>query len=190
LDFWHSFNDRWKAWGRVEPGLFTDFEEIDDEAFAVTVLALASFQLSPQLSTAFGVYYSRDLGEDRALPALGLIWKPGPRWNIGLTYPRASVAYSPGADWLITASVAPGGAGWSVTDDATGQQRRLNYRSWRAGVTGEYAFTTAGPADLWAFAGLGAQFAQELQLEQGGTTLVETDVGEALFITGGVRVRF
>jgi hypothetical protein len=48
IDFWHSFNDRWKAWGRVEPGLFTDFENVDGDAFAVTVLALGSYQFTPQ----------------------------------------------------------------------------------------------------------------------------------------------
>jgi hypothetical protein len=85
IDFWHSFDDRWKAWGRVEPGLFTDFENIDGDAFAVTVLALGSYQLTEQFSAAFGVYYSRDLGEDRVLPTLGVIWKPDPHWNVGLT---------------------------------------------------------------------------------------------------------
>ena len=91
IDFWHSFNDRWKAWGRVEPGLFTDFENVDGDAFAVTVLALGSYQFTHQFSAAFGVYYSRDLGEDEVLPALGVIWKPDPHWNVGLTFPRATV---------------------------------------------------------------------------------------------------
>jgi hypothetical protein len=56
VDVWHSFNDRWKAWGRVEPGLFTDFENVEGDAFGVTVLALASYQFTPEFSAAFGVY--------------------------------------------------------------------------------------------------------------------------------------
>ena len=107
IDFWHSFNDRWKAWGRVEPGLFTDFDNVDGDAFAVTVLALGSYQFTPQFSAAFGVYYSRDLGEDRVLPALGVIWKPDPHWNVGLTFPRASVSYAPTATWLFSAFAGP-----------------------------------------------------------------------------------
>ncbi len=190
FDFWHSFNERWKAWGRVEPGLFTDFEDVDEDAFAVTVLALASYQFTPEFSAAFGGYYSRDLGDDRVLPALGLIWKPGPHWNVGLTFPRASVAYAPTTDWLFSLYVAPGGAGWSITDEATGESRRLNYTSWRAAVSAEYQFAEVGPAKLWGFLGGGIQFGQELELKDGDTTLLDADLEHGRFITGGLRLRF
>lgn len=190
FDFWHSFNDRWKAWGRVAPGLFTDFENLDDDAFAITVLALGSYQFNPTFSAAAGVYYSRDLGEDRLLPALGLIWKPDPRWNIGLTFPRASVAYAPTDEWLLSVYAAPGGSGWSVTDEATGQNRRLDYQSWRAAIGAEYQFTKVGPAKLWAFIAGGWQFGQELQLRDGDLTLLESDLDSSQFISGGVRLRF
>lgn len=190
IDFWHSFNDRWKAWGRVEPGLFTDFENVDGDAFAVTVLALGSYQFTPQFSAAFGVYYSRDLGEDRVLPALGVIWKPDPHWNLGLTYPRASVSYAPTTTWLFSAFAAPGGAGWSVTDSATGENQRLNYKSWRAALGAEYQFTKVGPATIWAFLAGGYEFGQELELKDGDTTLLETDLQNGQFVSGGIRLRF
>ena len=190
IDFWHSFDDRWKAWGRVEPGLFTDFENIDGDAFAVTVLAVGSYQFTAQFSAAFGVYYSRDLGEDRVLPALGVIWKPDPHWNVGLTFPRASVSYAPTSTWLFSAFAGPGGAGWSVTDSATGENRRLNYKSWRAAVGAEYQFAKVGPAGLWVFLAGGYQFGQELEIKDGDTTLLETDLQDGQFVTGGIRLRF
>ncbi len=190
FDLWHSFNDRWKAWARVEPGLFTDFKQLDEDAFAVTVLALASYQFRPELSGAFGVYYSRDLGEDRVLPALGLIWKPDPHWNIGLTFPRASVAYAPNSSWLFSAYAAPGGAGWSIKDEASGENFRLNYTSWRAALGAEYRFAKAGPASFWVFAAGGWQFGQEVELEDDRATLYETDMDASPFATAGVRLRF
>lgn len=190
VDFWHSFNARWKAWGRVEPGLFTDFKDVAEDAFAVTMLALASYQFTPEFSAAFGGYYSRDLGEDRVLPAVGLIWKPGPHWNVGLTFPRASVAYAPTSDWLFSVFVVPGGAGWSITDQATEANQRLNYQSWRAAVSAEYQFAEVGPAKLWGFLAGGIQFGQKLELKEGGTTLLETDLAAGQFITTGIRLRF
>ncbi len=190
IDFWHSFNDRWKAWGRIEPGLFTDFESVEGDAFAVTVLALGSYQFTPEFSAAFGIYYSRDLGEDRVLPALGVIWKPDPHWNVGLTFPRASVAYAPTGDWLFSIFAAPGGAGWSITDEATGENQRLNYQSWRTAISAEYQFAEVGPAKLWGFLAGGFQFGQELELKAGDTTLLETDLENGQFVTGGVRLRF
>lgn len=190
LDFWHSFNERWKAWGRLEPGLFSDFENVNEDAFAVTVLALASYQITPKFSTAFGVYYSRDLGEDRVLPALGFIWKPNAHWNLGLTFPRASIAYAPTADWLFTAYAAPGGAGWSINDTATGERRRLNYKCWRVGISTEHSIATVGPATLWVFATGGWQVGQELEVENNAGTLLKTDLEHGQFISGGVRLRF
>ena len=190
LDFWHSFNDRWKAWGRVAPGLYSDFEDLDGDAFAITVLALGSYQFTPKFSAAFGVYYSRDLGEDRVLPALGLIWKPSPHWNVGLSFPRASVTYAPNSDWLFSVFAAPGGAGWSITDEATGANQRLNYQNWRAAVGAEYLFAKVGPAKLWGFLAGGIQFGQELELKDDDTTLLETDLATGQFITGGIRLRF
>ncbi len=190
IDFWHSFNDRWKAWGRVEPGLFTDFEHVDGDAFAVTVLALGSYQFTPQFSTAFGVYYSRDLGEDQLLPALGVIWKPDPHWNVGLTFPRATVSYAPTPTWLFSAFAGPGGAGWSVADPATGDNRRLNYKSWRGGLGAEYQFAKVGPAGLWVFLAGGYLFRQELEIKNGDTSRLETDLGDGQFVTGGIRLRF
>jgi hypothetical protein len=191
FDYWHSFNDRWKAWGRLEPGLFTDFDDVNGDAFAVTVLALGSYQFNPALSAAFGVYYSRDLGEDRVLPALGVIWKPDPHWNIGLTFPRASVSYAPTRKWLFTAFAAPGGAGWSVKDDQTGEHRRLNYTSWRAGLAAEYQVAQAGPAKLWVFVSGGYQFGQEFEVrDERDHKLSRNDLEDAQFASGGLRLRF
>jgi hypothetical protein len=190
IDFWHSFDDHWKAWGRVEPGLFSDFENIDGDAFAVTVLALASYQFTPQFSVASGVYYSRDLGEDQLLPALGVIWKPNPHWNVGLTFPRASESYAPTSAWLFSAFVAPGGGGWSVTDSATGDNRRLNYKSWRAAIGAEFQFTKVGPAGLWVHLAGGYQFGQELEIKDGDSALLVTDLEDGQFVTGGIRLRF
>ncbi len=190
FDFWHSFADRWKAWGRIEPGIFSDFKNLDGDAFTVTVLALASYQFTPKFSAAFGVYYSRDLGEDRVLPAIGLIWKPDPHWNIGITFPRASVAYAPNQEWLVTAYTAPGGAGWSVQDATTQEQRRLNYRSWRAGLGVEHQFAETGPAKFWVFAAGGIQFGQELEWKDGDVTVLESDLANGFFLSGGLRLRF
>lgn len=191
LDFWHSFNDRWKAWGRVEPGLFTDFDNVNHQALAVTVLALGSYQFTPEFSAAFGLYYSRDLGDDRLLPALGAIWKPNRHWNIGLTYPRASVSYAPDPTWLLNLSIAPGGAGWSLADPTTGADRRLNYENWRVTWAVEHEFVHVFPARLWVFGGIGLQFGQELELKDGNdVTLFTTELEAAPFVTAGVRLRF
>jgi len=190
LDVWQTFADRWKAWCRVEPGMFTDLENIGGDAFAVTVLALGSYQFTPAFSVAFGVYYSRDLGEDRVLPALGVVWQPDPHWRIDLTFPRASLSYAPTGRWVFTAALRPGGAGWSITDPATGDRRRLNYKSWHAAITAECEIATVGAVNCWAFLTAGYQFGQKVTLKDGDTELFETDLEAGQFVSAGLRTRF
>jgi len=107
LNYWRSLGEQWKLWAGVEPGFFTDFEAISDEDLAVTALAVVAYDWRPDWSVSFGAYYSRDLGEDRVLPVLGLIWRPNPHWNLAATFPRFRIAYAPSEDWILDLTVRP-----------------------------------------------------------------------------------
>ncbi len=98
-------------------------------------LALLSYRWSDSVKVAFGAFYSRDLGEERVLPALGFILEPGPDWSLALTFPRV--------DWFMRPP--PTGSSpracSSAARDGTSPIRRgdparsdLNCRSIRASV--------------------------------------------------------
>jgi hypothetical protein len=124
------------------------------------------------------------------LPALGVIWRPDPHWSVGLTFPRASIAYAPTTRWLFTLSASPGGAGWNIKDPATVDNVRLNYKSWRAALGAEHQFAQSGPAKFWLFVAGGWQFGQEIQFENDDLTLFESDLEDGQFVSGGLRMRF
>jgi len=84
-------------------GMQSDMESISDDDFILMSLALASYQWNDWLTLAFGGFYSRDLGEERLLPAIGVILRSDPHWSLALTFPRLEFAYAPNEDWLVTA---------------------------------------------------------------------------------------
>lgn len=190
VNFWHSFNDSWKLWAGVEPGVFTDFGHVDGDDFAMSALLVAAYEFHPHWTVSFGGYYSRDLGEDQLLPVLGVIWRPNPHWNLAATFPRFRVAYAPNPNWLLEALIRPGGAGWNYSYDAGGGDVDLEYRSWRASVGMERLLTTQGPATLHGYIEVGLGFAQHLKLKQDDTRLASVDLDESVILTCGLRLRF
>ena len=186
FNFWADLNSRWKLWLRLQPGWYSDFDNVGSDDFILTTLALLSYRWSDTTRVAFGGYYSRDLGEPRLLPAIGFIFEPDPQWSIALTFPRAEVAYAPNRDWFIAARVFLSGAGWNITDPAGGPNDvDLDYKSMRVGLGVERRLSGA----WWAYLDAGAQLGQEISIEDAPYTF-EQDLDSSAFVTGGVKLRF
>ncbi|MFT5468267.1 MAG: hypothetical protein ACI8UO_003376 [Verrucomicrobiales bacterium] len=186
INVWADVNDRWKLWVRLQPGVYSDFEDVSSDDFILTSLALLSYRWSDSVKVAFGGFYSKDLGEERALPALGLIIEPSPHWSLALTFPRVELAYSPNEDWLFTGRAVLSGAGWNITDpQGNGADVDLNYRAVSAGIGIDHRLN--GP--WWAYLDAGVQLAQEIEIEGNGYDFTE-ELDPSLFVSAGIRLRF
>jgi len=186
FNVWKDINNRWKLWVRLQPGWYSDFESVTSDDFILTSLALLSYQWNEKTKVAFGAYYSRDLGEERVLPALGFIFEPSQHWSIALTFPRAEVNYAPSEDWLFNARAVLNGAGWNIANPAgAGPDVDLNYRAIRVGLGVDHRIS--GP--WWAYLDAGMQVGQEIEIE-GGATPFHQDLDSSAFVTGGVKLRF
>jgi hypothetical protein len=183
---WVDLEDRWKLWVRLQPGWYSDFGTVGADDFILTSLALLSYRWSDSVKVAFGAFYSRDLGEERVLPALGFILEPGPDWSLALTFPRVELVHAPTPDWLLTSRVLLGGAGWNIADPAGGPgEVDLNYRSIRASVGVDRRLS--GP--WWAYVDAGMQFGQEIEIVGGGYNFSQ-ELDSAAYLATGIRVRF
>ncbi len=189
VSYWYSFRERWKFWVSADPGLFTDFKEISGDDLAVSALAVAAYEWRPQWSLSLGVYYSRDLGEDKILPVCGFIWRPNPHWNISATFPRFRVAYAPDERWNFDLSLRPGGSGWNVRT-ADGRDLNLEYESWRVALGVERLISKDSFGKLYGFAEIGCGFAQQINLKDGGNEISSNDLAEMVTLSFGVRLRF
>lgn len=186
FNFWKDFDQRWKMWIRLQPGWYSDFETMTSDDFILTSLALLSYQWNDTTKVAFGAYYSRDLGEERILPAVGFIFEPDPHWSIALTFPRAELVYAPTEDWLFTGRALLNGAGWNITNPTgAGPDVDLNYRAIQVGLGIDRRIS--GP--WWAYLNGGMQVGQEIEIE-GGAIPFQQDLESSAFLTGGIKVRF
>lgn len=186
LNLWKDFNSRWKMWVRLQPGWYSDFGTVNSDDFILTSLALLSYQWTDTTRVAFGGYYSRDLGEERLLPALGFIFEPDAHWSLALTFPRVELAYAPNKDVLFAARGLLSGAGWNIADPAGGAADvDLNYKSIRVGVGVDRRIT--GP--WWAYLDAGMQLAQEIEIT-GAPYRFQEDLDNSAYVTGGVKLRF
>ncbi len=189
VNYWHSLGEQWKLWASVDPGLFTDFKEVSGDDFAVSALAVAAYEWRPEWSFSFGGYYSPDLGEDKLLPVIGVIWRPNRHWNISATFPRFRVAYAPDEKWNFDLSLRPGGSSWNIRTPA-GDNRNLEYESWRVTLGAERLISTDLFGKIYGFAEIGTGFAQKLKLKDGNTEIAASDLSEMLTLSLGLRLRF
>ncbi|NNE93470.1 MAG: hypothetical protein HKN23_17630 [Verrucomicrobiales bacterium] len=185
VNLWGDLSERWKLWVSLQPGWHSDFESVTSADFILTSLALLSYKWNDSWTVAFGAYYSQDLGEERLLPALGVIIEPDPQWSLALTFPRAQVAFAPDRDWLFTGKAVLSGASWNITNPDGGEDVNLNYRAIRAGVGIDRRLS--GP--WWAYLDTGLEFGRELEIE-GGTDGFSEDLESTSFVMGGVKLRF
>ena len=186
FNFWKDINQKWKMWIRLQPGWYSDFDNVNSDDFILTTLALLSYQWTDTTKVAFGAFYSRDLGEAKVLPAVGVIFEPDPHWSFALTFPRLEAVYAPNEDWLFTGRGLLNGAGWNISNPTgAGPDVDLEYKSLQAGIGVDRRIS--GP--WWAYVDGGVQFGQEIKLEGGGIPF-EQDLESSAFITGGIKVRF
>lgn len=95
LDFlWlPKLSDRWLGILSVAPGVYSDFDDMQSDAFRLKAKALARFDAVPsQLQIIFGVLYL-NRNDVNWLPAGGLIWDPHDDVHLELLFPRPKLAY-------------------------------------------------------------------------------------------------
>lgn len=85
-----KWNDRWSSDIVVSPSLYTDYDNLSDDAFRITGRAIALYTASPEWQWAFGaIYLDRD--DIKAMPAVGAIWTPNEDYKVELLFPRPRI---------------------------------------------------------------------------------------------------
>ncbi len=125
---------RYKLYLSVAPGVFSDFESDDADAFRLTGKGLVIFDWVPdRLQLIAGVLYlNRD--NVRLLPAGGVIWKPNDWMEFEALFPKPKAALRVNVgqgfeDWLF-ATAEFGGNTWSIERD-TGEHDKVTYLDYR-----------------------------------------------------------
>lgn len=183
---WAPEDSRWWGLGFVTPGIATDFEEVNGDAFSLTALAIAGYRWSDRLDLAGGVVMTYDLGEVQVYPALGFIWQPSEDFIIQATPPIVAIGWRPVETWTLALVTYPGGGGWSV-GSGEDEVRQIDLTLWRAALSLEKKV-----GDHWSFSvRAGVSFGGELELrDEREVVLQDTDLDAAPFAAAAVKWSF
>lgn len=106
----------------VTPGIYSDFVDLDGNAFQLTGWGLANRRFGPHWNLVGGVAVIRQL-KSKLLPMGGVIWTPSEDMRMELMIPRPRIArriwqQESGELWCYAAGQFGGGS-WSVADTPT-----------------------------------------------------------------------
>ncbi len=127
----------------VEPGLYGDFENSDDDAFRLLGRGLVRYQPYPgRLEFVAGLLYL-DRDDVNILPAGGILWSPTDDLKLDIIFPAPKLSYRYYYDgqksrWIYLAGEF-GGDTWAVRR-ADGSVDRLTLRDLRASIGIETKF--------------------------------------------------
>ena len=115
----HEISDQLGSLFIVTPSVRSDFTTGQD-AVRIFGLAMLTWNTVPDKLTLSGGFVYLDRSDISALPAVGLLWTPTPRWSIDLQFPQPKISCrvaKNGADsesWIYL-SGGFGGNTWAVT---------------------------------------------------------------------------
>lgn len=87
----HRFSPRWGADVSITPGVYSDFDQEDSEAFRLTGHAVDAWTWCPTTKIIMGVGYFNRL-DVKVLPVGGIIWTPSEDWDFELLFPQPKIA--------------------------------------------------------------------------------------------------
>lgn len=171
---------KWGTVLSVTPGVYSDFQRTDSDAFRVSGMAILSYKTTDRLQLLFGVVYlNRD--DIPILPVAGLIWTPGDDYRLELTFPRPRYSqlfsYGEGYEdwWYVTGEF--GGGTWSV-EHPLGANDNLTLTDYRL-LLGMERKTDGGGK---SFVEIGYVFGRRLEYEHDPATL---DMSDTILLRSG-----
>jgi len=114
-------NERWRLRGEVQPGIYSDFQEITGSDVNVPVLLETAFRFHDRLEV--GVQLNVDpFREFPVVGAAGVTWRMNDRWLLSLWIPRPQIEFAVDKHWTLFGGASlTGGSyrvGWRFGQDA------------------------------------------------------------------------
>jgi hypothetical protein len=182
---WLSPDSPWFVFAYAEPGISSDFNSVNHDAFDLSASVDVGYRFSPNFVLAVGAYYTRDYGRDLVLPSLGLLWRINDWWSVQVTPLEASTTFRMGEDWRLKVKAIVYGGRWTVENE--GQRQRVELDGGKAGVDLERRLFRKA----WLSVGAGANLFNNLRIEDSPNhQLFDRDLKAGFYLTGALRWEF
>ena len=176
-----KINDRVGVEVGATPGVYSDFEQWNSDAWRIKARAGVLYQYKPDKNVVFGIRYL-DRPDIDWLPVGGVIWIPTDDWRYEIVFPQSKIArrLSYGPDWDNWCYVAIEWTGGSNSFELVpGVQDQLTFRDIRARIGVERKRDGGGGFQL----DVGYVFARKYEFS-GGLPIYEPD--GTLMVQGGL----
>ncbi len=182
--FVHDVSSDWVWGGMIMPGMTGDGGS--DGMMLGAALALG-YAWNENLEVFAGVYAQFGYGNDFAVPGVGFIWRPAPRWQAYLLPPIGGVNYSINDQWLVGLYGRYTWPTWYVEGNGVAPDRYVKLGGMQFGVRVEGQLYKA----LWGFAGAGVSVGQGFEVEDlSNKSLFEEDIELSPYLQLGINLRF
>jgi hypothetical protein len=180
---WLSPTSPWLAAAYVEPGISTDFNQINSDAFDLSLGFGIGYRFSPDFMAAVGAGYSRNYGDDEFFPVLALLWRINDRFTVTLSPDGLIPSYKVNDDFYIKLRAELIGGRWLIEDEE-GRERELRLQGASASLQLEHRLVK----ECWMTLGLGINAFSDLRIEDGdGRELLDEDLEEGVVIRTGLK---
>jgi hypothetical protein len=133
-------DDHWRARLEVQPGVYSDFDNVTGSDVNAPVLVEAAYRFHDQLE--IGVQLNLDaFRESPVIGSVGVSWRIDDRWLLSLWIPRPQLEFAIDDRWTAFAGASLAGGSFRVAEDfgqATGRpgldDALVDYREIRAGA--------------------------------------------------------
>lgn len=183
---WLSPTSPWLVIGYIEPGISTDFSVVDRDSLDLTGALGVGYRFSDNFMVALGAGYSRNYGEDQALPAFALLWKASDQFMLTMSPDGVVPEWRITDDWRLRLRLDFIGGRWTIQDDESAA-RQLELQGASLGLLVEHRLFDK----CWMTLGAGFNTVASLRLEDAsGAGIVDSDLEEAMVIRSGLKWRF
>ncbi len=177
-----KLSDRWLGILSLAPGVYSDFDSVQSDAFRLKAKALVRYDVIPErLQVLCGILYL-NRNDVNWLPAVGVIWDPTDDVHLEMVFPRPRLGYrftTTGLfeDWVYLAGEF-GGDTWSIRRGPN-LFDMVTYVDWRLflGVERKRPGGAAHRIEV------GYVFSREIQFD---LTTIDYPVGDTFMIRAGL----
>jgi len=178
-----SESSPWAWLARVDPGISTDFDDVNGHDIRFGARAGAAYTFSKTLTVSAGLGMAEAYGDYVVLPLVGFDWAPTDNVFVSLAGTRLSASYQPSEDWILRSAVYLAGGVWNVQVDD--ESRELSLRSLHAGIGVDRRLADK----LWLTAWTGYSFANKIDVSTTDSrTVYESHADPAWFAYVGLRL--